>query len=164
MMSLFFAADCAHVIVPEATEQAMRYYNSGNILWMVRQAWELLFPLLLLFTGLSGKLSGLSKKLGRNWFFTIVVFLVLYIAIDTLLSLPLDFYSSYVRGHEYGLSTQTLGRWFENFGKGTLVSVVFAIAFVWIFYLLLQKIKKWLSTTHFGQEDGSRNSLHKEWV
>jgi Zn-dependent protease with chaperone function len=141
---MFFLAQCANVIVPEATEQAMRYYESGNLLWIVSQAWGLLIPLLFLFTGLSGKLEIWAHRWGKNWFFTIVCYLVLFVVIYSLLEFPLDFYKGYVREHEYGLSTQSLGRWFGNAGKTIGVMLIGLIATVWIFYLLLKKSpKRW---------------------
>jgi Zn-dependent protease with chaperone function len=132
-------AQCANVIVPDATEQAMRYYNSGNLLWIVKQLWILAIPLLFLFTGFSAKLEKTAAKWGKNWFFTIVVYLLFFIPIYQLLLLPLDFYSNYIRPHEYGLSSQTLGRWFSHYGTGVLIGAVFALVFLWIFYLLLKK-------------------------
>lgn len=148
MFESLFAAishtQCAHVAIPEASEQALRFYKSGNILWIITQAWALIIPLLFLVTGVSGKLGKFASKWGKNWFFTLVVYLVLFIAIFQLLDLPLDFYASYIRLHDYGLSNQSFGRWFGNYGKSSLVSLIGAIAFVWIFYLLLKKSpKRW---------------------
>lgn len=139
ILAVISTPECAQVAVPEATEQAMRYYNSGNVLWILGQLWSVVVPLLFLLWGFTGKLAAFSEKLGKKWFFTIVVYLVLFIALYQLLNFPLDFYAGYLRQHEYGLSTQTLGRWFDNYGKGTLVSMVGAAAFIWIFYLLLKK-------------------------
>jgi STE24 endopeptidase len=142
MLEIFAAIstpECAQVAVPEATEQALRYYQSGNILWIVQQAWSLIVPLLFLLWGLTGKMSTLAARWGRNWYFTIIVYLILFIAISQLLNFPLDFYSDYIRQHQYGLSTQTLSRWFDNYGKSALVAIIIAAAFIWIFYLFLKK-------------------------
>lgn len=133
------AAGCANVVVPEATAEAMKYYSSGNILWLIGQAWGFIVPLLILFTGFSGKLSTFSARWGKVWFFTIALYLVLYGLITTALSLPLDYYSSFIRQHAYGLSTETLAKWFGDYGKSFLVGLAVAIAFVWVFYLLLKK-------------------------
>jgi Zn-dependent protease with chaperone function len=140
MLEIFAAlTECAQVAVPEASEQAMRYYNSGNILWIVNQTWSLIVPLLFLWWGLTGKMSGFAKKWGKKWYFIIVIYLALYLTISQLLNFPLDFYAEYFRQHEYGLSSQTLGRWFSNYGKSFLVGFIGAAAFVWVFYLLLKK-------------------------
>jgi Zn-dependent protease with chaperone function len=142
-LELFLAAaltpECAQVAIPEASEQAMRYYKSGNILWIVSLAWSLIVPLLFLVTGFSGKLCKFSEKVGKKWFFSLSIYLILFIALYQLLNFPLDFYADYIREHQYGLSTQTLARWFENYGKALIVTMIGSIAFVWIFYLLLKK-------------------------
>ncbi len=46
----FLAAACSQVAVPEATEQAMSYYHSGNVFWILKQLWDLGIPLLFLLT------------------------------------------------------------------------------------------------------------------
>ncbi len=142
--TIFFAAECAHVAVPEASAEAMRYYQSGNLLWIIQQGWALIVPLLFLLWGFTGKLSRFSEKWGKKWFFSIAIYLVLFFVIYKLLSFPLDLYSDYIREHAYNLSTQTFSRWLGNYGIDTLVNVVGLVAFVWIFYLLLKKSpKRW---------------------
>lgn len=139
-----FAADCANVAVPPASETAMRYYNSGNLLWGASQIWDFIVPLLFLVTGFTGKLEAFAKKRGKRWFPTIALYLIGFIGITQILDLPLAFYGDYVREHEFGLSNQTLERWLGNYGKSVLITLVGAIGFVWIFYLLLKKSpKRW---------------------
>src|SRR5688572_25438204 len=113
--------ECANVAVPEASELAMDYYKSGNILWIFQQLWSLAVPLLFLLTGLTGKLGTFSDKWGKKWYPSLLIYLILFIGLYQLLNLPLDYYSDYVRQHTYGLSTQSLGRWFGNWGKSILV-------------------------------------------
>ena len=132
-------AQCAHVAIPQASELAMEYYRSGNLLWIVQQFWSLAVPLLILAAGWSGKLGRLSHLWGRKWYFSLVVFLALFIALFQLLNFPLDYYSEYIRPHAYGLSMQSFGRWFGNWGKSIAVLFIASAAFVWIFYLLLRK-------------------------
>lgn len=138
-LAMTSAPECAHVVVPQASEQAMSYYYSGNVLWLMQLLLSLVIPFLFLYTGLSGTLANTSKKWGKYWYPTIVIYLVLFILIYTLLNLPIDFYTGYMREHIYHLSSQTLGRWFESYGKQLLVSIVSAALFVWIFYYLIKK-------------------------
>src|SRR5213594_1996654 len=70
--------ETAPVKVPEPSEQAMRYYRSGNVLWIVEQVWSITVLVLLLATGLSAALRNLARRIGRNWFFTIVGYFVLF--------------------------------------------------------------------------------------
>lgn len=130
---------CAQVIVPEPSRETMSYYRSGNILWIIQQAWSLIVPLLFLYKGFTGKLAHLSERCGKNWYFTIVIYLVFFIFLSTLLNLPLDFYSGYVREHTYHLSNQSLVRWFYKYAISMGVSIGGAAAFVWIFYWVLKK-------------------------
>lgn len=132
-------AACATTVVPVATEEAMRYYHSGNLLWTLQMLLGFLIPCLFLVKGFTGKLARFSEKWGKRWFFSLSLYLIFYTLISQLLSFPLDFYGGYIRQHAYGLSTQTLCRWFETYGLGILVSILGLFAFIWLFYLLLKK-------------------------
>ena len=136
---LMAVLQCTHIAVPEASELAMRYYYTGNIAWIIGQFLGLVLPLLFLIKGFTGDLSNFAHRCGRKWFFGIVIYLVVFIGLYEILDFPFDFYLGYLREHAYGLSNQTLGRWFADYGKGVLVTMVSCIAFIWIFYLLLKK-------------------------
>lgn len=136
------------VAVPEPTEQAMRYYRTGVWWWWGRTLLALAVPALILFSGFSARLRDLSQSLGRKWFFTLAIFVVLYIAIDFLLSLPLNYFGGFLRGHAYELSNQTFGKWLGDSLKGLGVGIVASLLFVWIPYLLVEKSPRrwWLYT------------------
>ena len=136
--------ECASVAVPIATESAMHYYHIGNLLWTLQLVLSFLIPILFLISGFSGKLANFSNNLGKFWFLALAIYLIIFIGIYQLLSLPLDYYSEYLIKHDYHLSTQTLEKWFSNYGKWTLVYMSGAVAFVWIFYFLIKTSpRKW---------------------
>ncbi|MFH1730632.1 MAG: M48 family metallopeptidase [Planctomycetota bacterium] len=56
-----------------------------------------------------------------------------------LVSLPLSFYGGYVLEHQFGLSTQTLGRWARRRLKKWLYSFIVAAPLVLIFYAMLRQ-------------------------
>lgn len=136
------------VPVPEPSEKAMRYYRSGNLLWVVLVLWGLLLPAFFLFTGLSARVRNVAQHLGRNWFFTIAVYYVIFAAIIFVIELPLSYYIGYVRPHAYQLSNQALGKWFGNSVKTLLITMFGGVLFLWIPYLLLKKSPSrwWLYT------------------
>ncbi len=138
----------APVPVPEPSEKALRYYRSGVVLWWVRLGWGFALPALFLFTGWSARLRDFSRRVGHNWFFTIVCFVILFELAVFVLDLPLSFYQSYLRPHAYGLSNQTLGKWLGDALKGLMVGAVAGAAFLWVPYLLLRKSPRrwWLYT------------------
>jgi Zn-dependent protease with chaperone function len=140
--------ETAPVAVPEPSEQAMRYYRSGNVLWFVEQAWSIAVLVLLLVTGLSASLRNAARRIGRNWFFTIVIYFVLFTVVTTIVDLPLSYYTEYVRQHAYGLSNQTFGKWFGDTLKSLGVACVVGALVMWVPYLLLRKSPRrwWLYT------------------
>jgi Zn-dependent protease with chaperone function len=141
-------ADSGRVPVPQPSEKAMRYYRSGNVLWAVSTLWGLLVPILLLFTGLSARMRDAARRIGRNWFFTLAVYSILFSLVVTAINLPLAYYSDFVRQHEYGLSTQTLGKWVSDLVKGTAVGLLVGALTIWLPYLLIRKSPRhwWLYT------------------
>lgn len=137
------------VTVPEPSEKAMQYYRSGNRLWIVRQLWGFAVPALILFTGLSARLRNASRALGHRWFFVILVYFVLYNLLNFVIDLPLAYYAGFVRQHAYGLSNQSLVKWFSDAIKGLLVGTVAGCLFLWVPYLLLRVSPRrwWLYTS-----------------
>src|ERR1700712_909396 len=85
------------VAVPEPNDKALLYYRSGNVLWVISTLWGLFIPMLLLFTGLSARMRDAARAIGRNWFFTVAVYGILFVVFTSLLSLPLDYYTDFVR-------------------------------------------------------------------
>jgi STE24 endopeptidase len=133
------APPSAPVPVPEPSEKALRYYRSSNVLWAISTIWGLLVPLLLLFTGLSARMRDAARKVGRNWFFTVVLYGILFTLVTAVLSLPLDYYSGFVRPHAYGLSDQTAAKWWNDAIIGLAIGCVAIALLLWIPYLLLRK-------------------------
>jgi Zn-dependent protease with chaperone function len=132
------------VAVPEPSALSLEYYRSGNWLWVVNHVWALLLTGGLAFSGFSAKLRDAARRVGRNWFFIIGCYLVAYLAIVSVLDLPLAYYEGFVRQHDYGLSNQTLSRWFRNWSIGLGVDMVMAFALAWIPYLLLARApRRW---------------------
>ncbi len=139
------------VPVPEPDEKAMRYYNSGCVLWWVNMGWGLLIPALLLFTGFSARMRNWARAIGRKWFFVIGAYFVIFLAINWVLDFPLSYYQGFIRQHDYGLSNQSFGKWFGDSFKSLLVGMVMGIAFLWGPYLALRKSpKRWWLYTSMG--------------
>jgi STE24 endopeptidase len=136
------------VAVPEPSEKAMQYYKSGMWLWGVNRIWGLLLPGVLAFSGFSARLRNLARRLGKSWFFTIGIYIVLYLAIVFLIDLPLSFYQGFVRQHAYGLSNQTFGKWLRDSLIGSSIEAAACFMFLWIPYLLLAKSPRrwWIYT------------------
>lgn len=138
----------ALVAVPEPTAKALQYFRGNQILWIVNTILGLAIPALFLFTGWSAKLRDVARRLGKWWYPSLVIYLAFFTILTTLITLPLDFWSGFTRQHEYGLSNQTLGKWWRDFGIGMAVSLVLGGLVIWVPYLLIRKSPRrwWLWT------------------
>ena len=134
--------------VPPATPTALRYYASGNRLWVLDQVVSIALLAVMLFTGLSASCALWARRIGRNWFFTIVVYFALFTVVTFVITLPLTYYEEFVRQHAYGLSNQTLQKWWTDSLTSLAVTCVAGGLFLWVPYLLLRKSPRrwWLYT------------------
>jgi STE24 endopeptidase len=64
----------------------------------------------------------------------------LWVAVGTLLGLPWDYYSGFVREHQYGLSTQSTGDWLWDASKGLMIAVVFVPLILSLLYALVRRL------------------------
>ncbi len=132
------------VPVPEPSAKAMRYYRSGNLLWIVKNVVAIGVPLLVLFLGWSGKIGAFAKRVTRRWWFGFALYFAIIAAIISLITLPLDMYAEYFRQHAYGLSTQSFGSWLGDWAKNLMVLVIFGWLIIWIpFQLIKRRPKRW---------------------
>lgn len=136
------------VPVPQPSAKALRYYRSGNVLWFVSTAWGLALLALLLFTGVSARLRDVARRIGRNWFFTVALYGILFTLVTFVLDLPLAWYAGYAREHAYGLSSQTAAKWWSDQLISLAIGCAFLALTLWLPYLLLRKSPRrwWLYT------------------
>ena len=136
------------VAVPEPTPQAVSYYRSGNVLWVIGNAWGVLVPSLLLFSGLSARIRDWARRRGRKWFFEIALYFIAFTVIGFVADLPLSYYQGFVREHAYGLSNQTFDKWTRDQVTALLVAIGGGVLFIWVPFFLLKKSPRrwWLYT------------------
>lgn len=138
------SAPAGPVAVPAPSEKALRWYRSGNVLWVVGTLWGLAVPALLLVSRGSARLRDVAQRLGRRRFLAIGLFFVLYSVVTFVLDLPLSWYSRYLRPHAYDLSNQTAGKWWSDALLGLLVSALIgALVVVGIYVFLRKSPRRW---------------------
>ena len=143
------ANETGPVAVPAPSGKAVRYYESGNLIWLAEQGLTLALPLLLLLTGLSGRLRTIASQLGHGRFYpTLVIYLVLLSLLLFVVELPLSYYVGFAREHAYGLSAQKFSKWAGDQLKGLGVGLVVGALVLWVPYWLLAKSPQrwWLWT------------------
>jgi STE24 endopeptidase len=138
-VNIAFGQDIQTVPVPEPTEEAVRYYRSGIVLWLVQLAWSLVIPTLFLFTGFSARIRNWATAIGKKWFFVVGAYFLIWVVLNAMISGPLTYYAEYARQHAYGLSNQTFWAWLQDSLISVSVIAVIGILFLWIPYLLILK-------------------------
>jgi Zn-dependent protease with chaperone function len=138
----------APVPVPEPSEKAMARYRSGVALWLIDTAWGIILPAAILLTGFSSRMRTWAARISRKRVLTIAIYFALFSIVTFVIDLPRAYYEEFVREHAYGLSNQTLSKWFGDSLKSLAVGVVMGALFLWVPYLLLKKSPRrwWLYT------------------
>ncbi len=149
------------VAVPEPTAKAIRYHREGRWIWLVARLWGLTLPAVVLATGLSTRLRNASwhvarrvvptpetestapgrwsKALGAGrWLLAVAVYVVLFLVLLTVASVPLSYYAGFVRPHAYGLSNQSPGAWLRLWTIDLGVGLALTVPVVWGLYVLIR--------------------------
>ncbi len=142
-MALFdpAAATAAYLaqLPPEAHAKAAAYTHGGH--WLL--PWGFLVSALVSFLIVrSGVLVGLRRKLERRKPRPVLVSLVVgvvYLLIDSVLSLPWSVYAGWWRQKQYGLTSQAFAGWLGEAAINTVISAGLFGLFLVVLYALIRK-------------------------
>jgi STE24 endopeptidase len=126
--------------IPAAARAKSDAYFEGGY-WL--QLWGLVVPLaltvIMLKFGWAQKIRDLAERCFKNRFLQGLLFAALILVLNTVLSLPWDYYTGFVREHHYDLSNLTTGGWLIEQAKGLAVSVVLLSPVISLLYLGIRK-------------------------
>jgi STE24 endopeptidase len=139
-------------VIPEAwqyfsTEQITngRDYNRTQQLLFISG-----FILKALFLGwfvFSGKAVAVSKYLERltgSYHWSLLIFFILIWLLLKVINLPLTLYGSYFFQHRWGFSTQSLGFWWLDYFKGSVLDLILSMAgFIILFWSFARWPRTW---------------------
>ena len=132
-------ASVASSLLPEPTSQAIQYQNSQDWFWGADHVMGLAVPLLVLFSGVAGRLAKQCYRLSHGrWFLAIALFAIAYATIDFSLNLPVAFWEGYVNEHHFRLGTGSVGQWLKEQGVGYLVTLIAVSLLTWVPYFFMQ--------------------------
>lgn len=134
--------DKIRVEYPDLNEEAYNYKKDTLKVWGIRLILQFLIPLLLLTSRLSYRIGYALE--GKSLFFTGLIYGIIFFSIMFLIKLPLNYYSSFVLRHNYGLSNQTLARWLEVTLKGFVFNDLILSFFIFIpLYITYRSPRIW---------------------
>jgi STE24 endopeptidase len=121
----------------EAKGLAKHYSNLKLVLSLSQGAVSVLFLIIVLVAGWSARIESLVRGWVGGDYLVLVIFAVLLLAGEFLVTLPLRWYSGFVLEHRYRVSNQTFLRWAWEGMKAALVSVPLGIPLLlFLFYAL----------------------------
>jgi STE24 endopeptidase len=109
---------------PEQKARSDAYFEGGYWLELWSFLWSAGVFLLLLKTGLSGRMRDRAERLTRFKAMQVAAYWVQFAVAVALLRFPLTVYGSFFREHEYALSNLTFAAWLGERAKGLMVSLV----------------------------------------
>jgi len=139
------------MLTPEQRARSDAYYEGGY--WL--QLWEFLYTVgvlaLILWSGWSVRMRAFAERITRRPALQTVLFVILFVPLFSVLSLPLDWYSGFVREHQYGMSNQDFGAWLWDDVKNLFVLTVLGVIVLSGIYALVRRTtrRSWLWASGF---------------
>lgn len=128
---------------PNLSNEAYNLRKDRLRVWAIRLILQFLIPLLFLTSRLSYRIRFFVEN-DRSLFLTGLFYGLIFFTLMFLIYLPLNYYSSFVLAHKYGLSNQTFARWLEVNIKSFLVNDLSLSLFIFIpFYFIYRSPKFW---------------------
>ncbi len=112
------------LLSPEQRKLSDAYFEGGY--WL--QLWDLLIGVavgtFLLVSGISVRMREMARRISARPWLSTAIYVLQWLLLGFVLNLPWSYYEGFVREHQYGLSTQTLGGWLGDALKGLLVAAI----------------------------------------
>lgn len=119
-------------------QTARKYSKTKQILSLIQSIGFFAAIIAVLFTGFSKSLEKISYSYFSNEYLALLLFVLFVFEGISLIFFPLDFYSSYILEHKYGLSNQTIGGYIIEKLKGMLLDTVIGVPLLCVFYYILK--------------------------
>lgn len=115
-------------------ERAKKYARLRHWFTLINFIYFFVFLAIFLGSGASAALAAFGKA----------IYLVAFITLITLATLPLSFYTGYIIEHRFDLSNQTVGGWLADEGKSLVISLAITVPLgLGAYWLLSNALKFW---------------------
>lgn len=132
------------LLSPEQRKLSDQYFEGGYWLGLWEVLWTVAACVLLLITGISGRMNRLSLRLSRRRWISTPIYIAQFLIALFLLELPLSIYTDFLREHHYGLSEQAFGGWMrDQLVIAAANVVIFAIALTLIYAAVRRAGARW---------------------
>ncbi|MEO8742849.1 MAG: M48 family metallopeptidase [Lysobacteraceae bacterium] len=129
-----------NLLSPEQRKQSDDYFEGGY--WL--QLWGFLYgtavAVFLLVSGFSVWVRNTAQKITRWGWLSTAFYIAIWLLAGFVLGLPWSYYTDFVREHQYGLSTQSIGGWLGDSSKGLLVGLIIAPLVISTLYSMVRRL------------------------
>jgi len=133
----------AYTLPPDKLKRAIELNRRRTAIEFADTGWTILQMVLLLSLGVAVRMRRVAVAVSRNRWVQGLVFYFLFLAITSLLSLPLYIYAHHV-SLAYGQSVQQWGSWLADRGKGFLLTyVVGALLVMTLYFCIRRSPRRW---------------------
>ena len=123
---------------PQRQEKAKEYARIRRRLWLVDIVWNGIYTMLWLAFGWATVLKTSLLNYTTNDWLLVAAFAAVFGGIDSILNLPLSYYSGFILPHRYELSNQTIKGWIVDRIKGLLIGVPIGLLVLEVIYAILR--------------------------
>ena len=129
-----------NLLTPEQRKLSDAYFEGGY--WL--QLWGFLYGIatgaFLLLSGMSVGMRNAARSITSWRWLSTAIFAVFWVVAGTVLSLPWDYYTDFVREHQFGLSNLSRNDWFNESFKGLMIGLIIAPPVISLLYAIVRKL------------------------
>ncbi len=133
------APPVGYTLTPAQRARALAYAHAQYRDYFLAVALALAIYFLFWVLQVGAVLRRRARKISPRLFVQCLIVTPLLLGAAALVEWPLDYHSSFVLGHRFGLSTESFGAWLADWGKSLALELIAAIFLVWVFYLLVRR-------------------------
>lgn len=124
-------------------EKSKEYNRIKILIEILNLIISLAFLLVLIFTPLAEIFETKIYFVTSNDYLAFITFLIVIGIVNSIITFPLEFYSSFIIEHKYQLSNQRLRDWILEKLKSTLVSLLLGFPLALVFFYLIKNYEYW---------------------
>ena len=136
-------------IPAEQRAKSDAYFEGGYWLQLVGLLYGLGVAAILLFGRVSAWLRDRAERITRMPWLQTTLYAAAWIALTTLMTLPLSLYQDWFREHQYGLSNLSLLAWLGEQAKSLLIGMILGSVVIAVIYAFVRRRSEnwWLSAS-----------------
>lgn len=137
----------AYTLPPDKLAKAIALSRIRNILDITGSLWSIVFLWLLLSTRAARSLEAWARRISRRRWLQGLLFFAVFLVLVSVSSLPLDLLGEHF-SRSYGISVQSWGGWFGDWGKSLGITLLFGtpllLLFNWVVRVAPRRYWLWI--------------------